>query len=314
MLRKPKPLPQRFNRTVTPQTRRLVQRRHTERRKYKWQRWRRSFQQWQRRVAKLRPFLTRIIAACVAAVLVLIVCLALFSSILDVREITVARSDARLNSVLIQEAIRPLFGRRLPLLSVEEIPSLLVTELPDAHRSAVPDLSSVTIHKIYPSSLQIRITLRPLAYRLSIETVGQTPPPAAPSAGSGADFLTEDGLYVSYPPAVAGSGNLLPQLRIVDWGVKPDPWKPLVGTDILAAMEKTEAALAEDFEQTIRSRTIYLRAREYHLQTQSLTLWFDMKSPLEEQLDRYRLFVSTVPAGTAKQYVDLRIAGKLIYR
>ncbi|UPA22711.1 hypothetical protein K8942_00660 [Candidatus Peribacteria bacterium] len=314
MLRKPKPLPQRFNRTVTPQTRRLVQRRHTERRKYKWQRWKRAMQQWQRKLARLRPFLTRILAGCVVAVLILIVCLALFSPILDVREIVVARSDPRLNSVLIQDAIRPLFGRRLPLLSVEEIPSLLTTELPDMHRSAVPDLATVTIRKDYPSSLQIRLTLRPLAYRLSIETTGQTTAPVTPSAASGSDFLTKDGLYVSYTAAQAGSGTMLPQLTIVDWGVKPDPWKPLVGADVLSAMQKTEAALATDFTQTVRSRTVYLRAREYHLQTESLMLWFDMKSPIEEQLARYRLFLDTVPAGTAKQYVDLRITGKLIYR
>ncbi len=265
-------------------------------------------------MAALRPFFFRIAAVFIGLILILIACLAIFSPILDIRELHVARSDARLDSELIQNALRPLFGRRLPLLSVEEIPPLLTAELPDVHRSAVPDLATVTIRKDYPSSLQIRITLRPLAYRLSIETIGQAQANPPPAAGSGADFLTKDGLFVSYTTAQAGSGSALPQLRIVDWGVKPDPWKPLVDTEILSAMQKTEAALAADFTQTIRSRTIYLRAREYHLQTQTLALWFDLKNPLEDQLARYRLFLDTVPAGTAKQYVDLRITGKLIYR
>lgn len=314
MLHKPRPLPQRFNRTVTPHTRKLVHRRHQERRKYKWQRWKRASQRWQRRLAALRPFFFRIVAACVVLMLLLIVCLAVFSSLLDIRELQVARSDPRLDSERIQQALRPLFGRRLPLLSAEEIPPLLTAELPEEHRSAVPDLDTVTIRKDYPSSLHIRLTLRPLAYRLSIKTVGQTTPNPVPAAGSGVDFLTSDGLYVSYTAAQAGSGNALPQLHIVDWGAKPDPWKPLVGMDILTAMQETEAALVDDFAQTIRSRTIYLRAREYHLQTQTISLWFDLKSPIEEQLARYRLFLDTVPAGTAKQYVDLRISGKLIYR
>ncbi len=313
MLRKPRPLPQRFNRTITPQTRRLVERRHTEQRRYKWQRWKRLTQQWQRKLVALRPFFFRITVGVVIALFLLLLGIGIFSSVLNVQEIHVSRSDSRLDTVLIQQALKPLFGRRMPLLSVDEIPAMLTTDLQGLHRSAVPDLLSVTIRKDYPSSLQIRLMLKPLAYRLSIETLGQKQATTVP-AGSGADFLTKDGLYVSYTAAQAGSGVLLPKLRIVDWGVKPDAWKPLIPTDFLLAMQKTEEVLKTQFGQTVRSRTIFLRAREYHLQMPNIELWLDFKAPLEDQLERYQLFLKTVPPGTAKQYVDLRITGKIIYK
>jgi hypothetical protein len=96
--------------------------------------------------------------------------------------------------------------------------------------------------------------------------------------------------------------------------VKPDPWKPLLTTEFLQNMKTTEDALQSQFGQLIRNRTVFLRAREYHLQTQTAELWFDLKSPIEEQLARYRLFLQSVPPGSAKQYVDLRIPDKLIYK
>jgi|CXWL01.1.fsa_nt_gi hypothetical protein len=271
------------------------------------------FQQWQRKLLSLRAFFLRFAAIFIAGLILLIIGIAIFSPVLDVRQIRVARTDVRLDTVLIQQALKPLFGRRMPFLSVEEIPPMLTAELPDVHRSAVPDLSTVTILKDYPSSLQIRIMLRPLAYRLSIETLDQKKP-TVPQAGSGSDFLTADGLYVVYAKSVSGSGDLLPLVRLVDWSVKPDPWKPLLASDVLLSMKKTEEALTSQFGQKIRSRIVYLRAREYHLQTQTLALWFDLRSPIVDQLERYDIFLRTVPPGTAKEYVDLRIANKLVYK
>jgi hypothetical protein len=264
-------------------------------------------------MGSMRAFFFRFALFFIAGLILLLIGIGIFSPVLNVREIHVSRSDMRLDSVLIQQALKPLFGRRMPFLSVEEIPKLLTTELPDAHRSAVPDLLTVTIRKDYPSSLQISLTLRPLAYRLSIESPDQKKPGVV-AAGSGADFLTKDGLYVTYTALEAGSGTLLPQIHIVDLGVKPDPWKPLLTTEFLQNMKTTEDALQSQFGQLIRNRTVFLRAREYHLQTQTAELWFDLKSPIEEQLARYRLFLQSVPPGSAKQYVDLRIPDKLIYK
>lgn len=261
----------------------------------------------------LRVFVLRFALIFVAGFIVLIICIGLFSSVLDVREIRIARNDPRLDTELIQKSLAPMFGRRLPLVNVEEFPALLRAELPDAHRSAVPDLLTVTISKSYPSTLQVRLSLKPLAYRLSIETPGQAAP-AAPAAGSGADFLTEDGMYVTYTSTQAGSGTKLPLLHIVDWGVRPNPWRPLIGRDLLDATEKTEAAIIERFKLPVASRTIFLRAREYHLLVGGLQLWFDLKSPMEEQLMRYEVFRKNVAAGVAKQYVDLRINDKIIYK
>ncbi len=262
----------------------------------------------------MRAFFLHFALIFVAIILLLLLGIGIFSPILNVREIHVARSDGRLDSVLIQQALEPLFGRRMPFVSVEDLPALLMADLPDQHRPAVPDLSTVTISKNYPSSLEVRLTLRPIAYRLSIDTPDQKAPTSVP-AGSGSDFMTKDGLYVRYTlHQSSGSSATLPQIHIVDWSVKPSPWKPLLTADFLETMKKAEAELQTQYGQTIKSRTVYVRAREYHLQTQTLSLWFDLKSPLEEQLARYHLFLQTVPPGTAKQYVDLRITGKVIYK
>jgi hypothetical protein len=59
---------------------------------------------------------------------------------------------------------------------------------------------------------------------------------------------------------------------------------------------------------------VYLRSREFHLQTAKYSLWFDMRSPLAQQIDRYRLFLQSAGAGAAKVYVDLRLQDRIVYR
>lgn len=271
------------------------------------------FVRWRRSLVIIRSFMLRFALIFFIGLALLLLCIALFSPVLDVREIRVARNDPRLDTELIQRSLSPLFGRRLPLVHVDELIPMLRTDITDLHRSAVPDLATVTVRKEYPSTLQVRLTLKPLAYRLSIDSPGQAAP-AAPAAGSGADFLTTDGMYVTYTATQAASGSALPLLHIVDWGVKPNPWRPLVSRELLHEVEKAEAALAERYTQTVTNRTIFLRAREYHLKVGGLTLWLDLRSPLDEQLLRYEVFRNTVPAGTAKQYVDLRVEDKIIYK
>lgn len=255
----------------------------------------------------------RFAAALVVACILLLIGVALFSPVLDVQQIRVARSDPRLDDELIQEALRPLFGQRMPLLEVKTIPPLLTSPLSGVGHAAVPDLASVTITKDYPSTLQMKITLKPVAYRLLIQNPDQKAP-AVPKAGSGADFLTDDGMYVTYTPMQVPSGGSLPQLTIVDWGVRPDPWTKLLTPAFLKTISDTKAQLKSQFHLDATTTTVYLRAREFHLQTKNYALWFDIDSPVADQLKRYSIFLASAPPGSAKQYVDLRVPGKILYK
>jgi hypothetical protein len=59
---------------------------------------------------------------------------------------------------------------------------------------------------------------------------------------------------------------------------------------------------------------VYLRAREFHLDTPKLSFWFDLRSPLEEQLQRLRTFLTVVKFPEVKNYIDLRLIGKVVYK
>ena len=228
-------------------------------------------------------------------------------------DVRIVRSDMRLDGQLMQQAMRPLFGRHLMLLSAQEVPPLLREEIPGLKRSAVPDLATVEIHKVYPSTLQVQVTLKPIAFRLLVKQP-DGPKGPAPAAASGADFLTQDGQYVVYLPSRVASGASLPLLNIVDWGVRPQAWTQLLSPEFLKSMNDAQHELSAQFGQNIVSRSVYLRAREFHLQTQTYALWFDLQSPISDQLNRYRTFLQTAGPGAAKLYVDLRLADKVVYQ
>lgn len=315
MLRSPRRLPHRFNRPVTPQTRRLVQRRHKRKRQFLLQRWHRSIQRLQRRAGSLKKVLMRFSALAVAGALLLLIGLALFSPLLHIREVRVARSDPRIDAELVQQAVSPLIDEHLFFLSSQQVTDLLA--------QSVPDLRDAVVTKQYPSTLRIRVTLDPIIARLTIDD-----PDAPPATGTGAavgtgavstppgaDYLTSEGLYVTYFPSQVrvSSGELL-DLRVIDWGVRPEPWKQLVEPQFLDVIRQAEAELRSQFGLEIRSREAYVRAREFHLLTPSYALWFDLRSPLSEQLQRYRLFIQNLGPEAAAEYIDLRLKDKIVYK
>ena len=61
-------------------------------------------------------------------------------------------------------------------------------------------------------------------------------------------------------------------------------------------------------------RTVFLRGREYHLETPVHTLWFDLRTSVDDQLARYRLFLQTEGEEAAKRYVDLRLVDKVVFQ
>jgi hypothetical protein len=313
MLRTPRRLPQRFNRPVSSRTRSLVERRHQRQKQYRTERFKRLVHKLQRRAASLRAVAVRFALFIVIGLVLLGIGLAVFSPILNVREIRVSRSDPRIDVERIQRALSDLFGERLPVVSAQHVEELL--------QAAVPDLAEAEISKQYPSTLQVRITLDPIIAKLRIGEPDQDPGAGSGAlAGSGvvlpsgSDFLTTEGMYVVYRDSQvqAGSGTL--ELDVVDWAVRPAPWKQLVSPTLLQAMGQAEEEMRTEFGHSISRRAVYIRAREFHLQTESYALWFDLRSPLEEQVLRYRFFLEFADRGAVREYIDLRLKDKVVYR
>lgn len=246
-------------------------------------------------------------------VLVTVFAALLFSPLTRVREIRIVRTDTRVDIRKVLEHVRPLYGQHLFFLSSSDISSLV--------REAVPDVQTVAVHKEYPSRLGIRLVLLPLIARLKIES----PVPQGKSGsgagltGSGAlargkmyDFLAQNGMYVVSPDEQKDAP--LPTIRIVDWGARPIPNTRLINAELLEQMNRAEQALVREFGQQIKSRTVFLRAREFHLDTPQRSYWFDMRSPMEEQLGRLRSFLRAAKLQDVKSYIDLRVEGRVMYK
>lgn len=232
----------------------------------------------------------------------------LFSPFAELQEIRVQRTDTRVDIEAIQRSLLPLFHQRLFFISSREVIAIV-------HR-AVPDAEDVSVDKEYPSTLAIRVTLKPLVARLQIEA-----PKGFGGSGSGlttkpspatTDYLSANGMYVSAPNTQTGAP--LPTIKIVDWGVRPVPGTILFPDGLLERMTIAETQLRTQFNQPIIARSVYLRAREFHLASKQASFWFDMKSPLDEQLARFRTFLTAVNLAQVHFYVDLRLSGRVVWR
>lgn len=248
-----------------------------------------------------------------AGLALFVVSLFLFSPIMHVREIQVVRAEGRVDLPAVLGTLSPYYGRHLLFVSGNEIRQGI--------RAVVPDASDVTVRKHYFSKLEVRIAVVPLVARIIID------PPAGTAAsgsgtvimGSGAvvapratEFLSENGLLIS--TVHTALSQPLPVIRIVDWGVRPIPMQPLIDPAFLQRMRRSEDALTLEFGQQIRTRTVYLRAREFHLDGPKISFWFDVRSPLEDQLQRFRTFLQNVKLQDVKSYVDLRLVGRVVYK
>lgn len=305
-------IPRRFNRPVTKSTRQFVSRRHVRKKDQRRERLRRTARRIQRSFSDWRVMMQKWVLLTAACFVILFAGLIVFSPIIQVREIRVSRTDLRIDAEKVQRALSPMFGRHLLFLSTQEVSVLL--------RDAVPDIGQVTINKDYPSRLNVSMTLEPIAAKLII--VAPSPSVTIPELGSetasGAvtsadqDFLSVNGRYIVHP----NPGNVgdLPVLSIVDWGVRPTPGTVLISSDFLEAIYSAEETLKQEFAWNTESRIIFLRAREFHLKTEKFTLWLDLRSPLPEQFARFKLFLQTIPAEEVKEYVDLRLSDRIVYK
>jgi len=264
----------------------------------------RKFRFWsrgmQRNMEGWKRGLLRWTAVAVIGLTVLSIGIVIFSPIGRIEEIRVVRTDPRLDIEEVLRTLSPLFGRYLVAVSTREVRLLLDERF--------RDIKAVDVSKSYPSQLQVRIDLDSLVARVKI----LDPDGGATATGGVIGFLTERGTYAA-AGAETGSGTL-PLLQVVDWGIRPEPDALLVSPDFFRTMRTAEEILRTQFGQTVSRRTVYLRAQEFHFTILGIGLWFDVKTPLEDQLQRYRTFLQGVGLPAAKEYVDLRISDKVIYK
>lgn len=254
----------------------------------------RAYVSWQR-------FFMRWILVFILALLALLLCLLIFSPIVQVREMSIKRTDERLDIEQVQRTLAPLFGRHLLFLSEFEVLSLLQAE--------IPDLDTVEVQKLYPSQLIVNISLDPFIARLDIRA------PDEPASGTGADamfdFLTTEGVYISVPTPLEDEQNL-PRVVLVDWGVRPVPGDFLMPLSLLEHMNSTEQQLLKQFGHVSLERTVFMRAQEYHLQLEKYQLWFDVRSSVDEQLGRYKTFLEATGPDGVTEYIDLRLKDQVV--
>lgn len=296
-------LPKRFNRRVTKQTRSIVGRRYERKPQLRKERMRRTMRRTHHLAKQWRTSALKWLLIFGVLSTALIIGLLLFSPLLEVREITVRRLSPRLDIEHVQKVMSPLFGRHVLFLTTADVRSLL-------HEN-ITDIQSVEVGKIYPSELVVTIRLHPLVSRLQIVDP-DAPEKSDTGTGSGLDFLTQEGVYIRTVGNVDASH--LPIIRLVDWAVRPTPGTPLVPPELVSRLFETEEALRLQFGHTVEIRTVYLRAQEYHVLADGISLWFDMRSSLEEHLQQYRVLLQSISHDEIHQYIDLRLTDRIVYQ
>ena len=258
-----------------------------------------------RRIGQLRAF---ILAECKLwliigslATLALVVGALLFAPLFDVREIRIRRQDARIDPERVQQALHPLFSRRLVLVTRSNVSSLLAEQY--------PDLKEVTIAKDYPSTLIVSLVLDPVvAHAVVMDD--------ATDAGSGTTldaYITSRGLFVLSPIPIV-TREPLETLTLTDWVVRPQDRTLVLEPAVLRTIILARDTLRRDFGLSPSRIVYYMRAREFHIATERGTLWFDLQSELGVQFGRLREFLKTTSFDAVKEYVDLRIADRVVYR
>lgn len=303
MRMKPRRLPRKYRRPVSKKTKSLLRKRTKHRARWKSERFKRWLRRLQRTVNDWRKFVMRWLLIGVLCTLIFIAGVLLFSPIIQVRQIHVSRTDVRLDREEVQRILSPLFGRHLLLLSEFEVTSLL--------RENMPDITSVDVRKEYPSDLHVDIELDPVVARLEIVEPDQQP---GSQTGAVVDFVTGNGVYVRTSTSLDDTDDL-PLISVVDWGARPAPGNIVFTAELLQRMNTAETLLLRQFGQETVARKAYVRAREFHLTVaDGYDLWFDMRSDVDTQLNRYRTFLESVGNEAVNEYIDLRIVDRVMYK
>ena len=245
-----------------------------------------------------------ILSSIIAVALVaLLIYLLVFSQLLRVQSIVIARQSPRLDIEEAQIALAPLLGQHILFASEVQTAALL-------HES-IPDIRSITLRRQYPHTIKVTVSLAPLISSLTIVEPGQYVNQLT-TTGSYVHFLTDEGIYVYLPHAQVSSE--LPHMYLTDWGAYPEPGSVLIPKPFLEHLWEMEQSLDDLFGHSVTKRVLYQRAREYHLAIDYMDLWFDTRSTVQQQLRRYRLFLKHIPRAEVGEYIDLRLVDRVIYK
>ena len=126
-------------------------------------------------------------------------------------------------------------------------------------------------------------------------------------------YVTKSGIFVASPIKLTSS---LPieTLRVTDWGIRPQNRTRVISPSFLQMIFSARDILRTDFGLVVKDIVVYLRAREFHIRTNRVTLWFDLTSPLSIQFQHFREFLKNLPLNQVKEYIDLRVTDKIVYK
>ncbi len=309
-LRSPRRLPRFLNRETSLFSRSIARARyHTvdRRARRRHERWVRFAKKCSRLSSLVASEFRTWIAIGIGTIAVSILLALLFSPFFDVRQITIQRQDPRIDPSDVQQILAPLFRQRLILITKSQIASLLETQYPDIDR--------IEIEKQYPSTLSVFLSLEPVVARVLVDSDDSsqdTQSGAMIGSGSYA-YITRSGYFVSSPIKLSGK-TPVPILRFTDWGFRPQNRTRVILPDFIERIFTARDILRTDFGLSTLDIVVYVRAQEFHIRTNKLSIWFDLKSPLQEQFQRFRQFLKTLSLDQAKIYIDLRIADKIIFQ
>ncbi len=308
-LKGPRRLPKSFNRTASVYSRSLARKRYmtsdrrARRRRGKMIRWVRKLSKFSTVIAS--EFRTWLVIGVVATIVTVMLVL-MFAPFFDVRQIVIRRQDPRVDLEDIQQALSPLFRQRLILITKNQVSGMLTPDY--------PDIDHIEIAKKYPSTLTVSIYLEPVAAAIVIDDSDAAATESGALVGSGTyAYITRSGYFVSSPIKLGGS-TPIPMLQLTDWGIRPQNRTHVLSEDFIDQIFSARDALRTDFGLSTTGITVFVRAQEFHIRTNKVTVWFDLKSPLSLQFQRFREFLKTLSLDQAKEYIDLRIADKIIYK
>ena len=282
--------------------------------------------QWQRLERSIRASFKHVkiwIASLVVALVGCLVLFFLFSPVFSVTSIKVNRQDRRVDIEEIQQLLSPLFGKHM----------LFVSPIALEHtvREAYPEVSSVAVEKRFPHDLHVTILMDSVAAPVFIGDPEQTEADARPLLTPPEEgelpeireedalhhYITAGGIYLEYPfvlPIPGDTELVLPLLYLVDWAVKPAHRQELLEPELVRDLGRARDILQDSFGHSVHFITIYVRAREFHIETERIVLWFDFATPLTQQIERYREFLRTIPLEDVEEYIDLRLHDRVVYR
>lgn len=286
--------------------RRIVEQYHQSSWQYRYERWGRAIGRLKGYLWAWKRYMGMVIGCCLLVSAMVGVGITFFSDVFHVREIRIRRADLRMNIERVEQVLNPFFGQHLFFVHASDIEDVLTKHM--------TDIGHIVLIKEYPNRLIVDVALKPMVVRLVMSTGEEALVGGHGTGGTIQDFLTSDGIYMRYRDRQVPDSGSLPVVNLVDWGIKPQPGQFLLEPMFLKKMFEAEELLRKKFGYTTNDRTVFLRAREFHLNVGEQVLWFDEQSALSEQIARYMLFLKKIGGDTSVQYIDLRLRDRVVYR